>query len=330
MELRLAYRIMSFPPRAPHPQHMKPVPDPNVLHERLKAEAVAIGKAEKFDFSNIAEYFASHPQFEWTSETDIPNWAPPFSHFFVEWQEPKTWNIRGEIIKRDASAQLGVHVMAFDVRDEWRGQPDMWVELVNRLVGGPGVMDEATKKKLITAIEPSRWVLFCSTWLTASCQPICGHPMWPGNYYFLFVKPDGSLFDKFGVSFTPNYAENQAAFWTPINILGLGLSFCHCKNVAITEQADRRPPKWHARTGVPILKFRTLNINPMREVLRREGRSEEVGLQRALHICRGHFATYTEEHPLFGKYVGTFFRPSHVRGASEAGVIVKDYKPGTP
>ncbi len=63
----------------------------------------------------------------------------------------------------------------------------------------------------------------------------------------------------------------------------------------------------------------------MKEVLRREGGSETNGLKKALHICRGHFATYSPEHPLFGKFTGTFWKPAHVRGSQEHGIVVKDY-----
>lgn len=81
------------------------------------------------------------------------------------------------------------------------------------------------------------------------------------------------------------------------------------------------------------LRFNTINIEPMRSVLRREGRSEESGLRRALHICRGHFATYTEDKPRFGRpgEHGSFWIPQHVRGSVERGVVVSDYnvKPKT-
>ncbi len=46
---------------------------------------------------------------------------------------------------------------------------------------------------------------------------------------------------------------------------------------------------------------------------------------RALHICRAHFAHYTEEHPLFGKYTRTFYKPMHVRGSLKEGLVIKDY-----
>jgi len=47
---------------------------------------------------------------------------------------------------------------------------------------------------------------------------------------------------------------------------------------------------------------------------------------RRKHFCRGHYATYTKDKPLFGKYVGTFYKSPHVRGNAEVGTIVKDYK----
>jgi hypothetical protein len=46
---------------------------------------------------------------------------------------------------------------------------------------------------------------------------------------------------------------------------------------------------------------------------------------RPLHMCRGHLAHYTEEHPLFGLYPGTFYIPAHVRGDIKNGEIKKTY-----
>lgn len=46
----------------------------------------------------------------------------------------------------------------------------------------------------------------------------------------------------------------------------------------------------------------------------------------AFHMCRGHFKTYTEEAPLFGKYAGTFWWQPQARGKKENGTISKDYE----
>lgn len=114
--------------------------------------------------------------------------------------------------------------------------------------------------------------------------------------------------------------------------LYLALSFMHCRNVALTEEAPPPPldKKWRKKHDRPLVRYHVLNIDPMREVLRNEGRSDEVGLRKALHICRGHFATYTPEKPLFGRLTGTFWRPQHVRGSIKNGAVVKDYNVKAP
>ncbi len=98
---------------------------------------------------------------------------------------------------------------------------------------------------------------------------------------------------------------------------------------------DTTPPakasRRHERKyGKPLTRYYILEIEPMKEILRTEGRSAQVGLKRALHICRGHFATYSPEKSLFGKYAGTFWKPQHIRGTKERGEIVKDYEVKSP
>jgi hypothetical protein len=76
----------------------------------------------------------------------------------------------------------------------------------------------------------------------------------------------------------------------------------------------------------PFVRYHTINIEPMKKVLRTEGQIESQGLKRALHICRGHFSTYSEERPLFGKVAGTFWIPAHVRGEAKEGLVISDYR----
>jgi hypothetical protein len=45
-----------------------------------------------------------------------------------------------------------------------------------------------------------------------------------------------------------------------------------------------------------------------------------------LHTVRGHFATYGPDHPMFGRHVGTFWRPPAVRGSRKYGEITHDYR----
>jgi hypothetical protein len=107
-----------------------------------------------------------------------------------------------------------------------------------------------------------------------------------------------------------------------------GLSLANCKNVWLVDVAP--PPKVAAKAakkyGHPLVTFKTLDITPMRRILDTEGEAQTKGLRHALHICRGHFKTFTEDAPLFGTHTGTYWWPAHVRGRPEKGMIVKDYR----
>lgn len=50
-----------------------------------------------------------------------------------------------------------------------------------------------------------------------------------------------------------------------------------------------------------------------------------TGPKKRLHLCRGHWTTYTAERPLFGRLVGTYWIPDHKRGNPELGRVIKDY-----
>lgn len=43
------------------------------------------------------------------------------------------------------------------------------------------------------------------------------------------------------------------------------------------------------------------------------------------HLARGHFKTFTEDAPLLGKHVGTYWWGRQLRGQEGRGVIEKTY-----
>jgi hypothetical protein len=116
----------------------------------------------------------------------------------------------------------------------------------------------------------------------------------------------------------------------------VGLAYMNIKNVenvdvtAATnaEMLADMPPrkKWQPKRELPPVRYRTINILPMGGARKADGASsDETQGVRARHICRGHMATYTEERPLFGKYVGTYWIPAHVRGDKKHGEVIKNY-----
>ena len=133
------------------------------------------------------------------------------------------------------------------------------------------------------------------------------------------VWGDASSYDDTNAPYYELYAEELVAFFA--------ICFAHCKGTEVVQQKLSRQVRRAAeRTGKPVITFHTIDINPSKNILRTEGHISENGLAKALHICRGHFAHYTAEKPLFGKYTGTFYRPMHGRGSAEKGVSIKDYR----
>jgi hypothetical protein len=110
------------------------------------------------------------------------------------------------------------------------------------------------------------------------------------------------------------------------------ISLIHCRNVEVRDRpVSRQQRRMAERKGQPVITYKELVIDAFRKQVRYE--SEQSGdseIKRALHICRGHFATYTDANPLFGRVTGTFWKPMHVRGRKEIGEVKKTYKVDPP
>lgn len=108
----------------------------------------------------------------------------------------------------------------------------------------------------------------------------------------------------------------------------MGLAFMHCRNVEVRAvDADHRVNRDRAKHGrKPFFRHHVVDINPMCRVLEGEGGASSNGLKKALHICRGHFARYTEDKPLFGHTTGLVWRPAHVRGDHKQGVVSSTHR----
>jgi hypothetical protein len=113
-----------------------------------------------------------------------------------------------------------------------------------------------------------------------------------------------------------------------VNPIFLTLSFMNCKNVETKAiPVSRQRVKRRRKQNQPgRIVFKTLKIDPIGKSRDSSGTGD--GTKKAFHICAGHFKTYTDAAPLFGKIVGTFWWPHHVRGSKSRGEVRKDYELG--
>jgi hypothetical protein len=254
---------------------------------------------------NVVEhYFEGTGQEHWDLTRDYPTIAPPFERFWIEAYAPskivsdqkgvspfRLCRAFGMAVKADPWAPRSRH----DPR-RWLIQTTMYIEQLNGLIVGPFASSHF-------ALDAAGKVVEAGDATYRIFTPVCEDV--PAEKCDWIRQVMTSL---------------ELPLW-------LAVSFMHCKNVEVTEVVPPRPKQAARRARLrPRVRYHTIDIDPMRKVLRTEGKSDEVGLRKALHICRGHFATYTPEKPLFGRVVGTFWKPLHVRGSMSEGRVESGYR----
>lgn len=219
--------------------------------------------------------------------------------------------------------------------------PTMWFEYTGDAIGGSphhrfGCLlivdyDSHLPDQTIVTQAGVRWGLRA----LAYCQDARGLLSGDWEQHFLLneagqilkkeTRPNLALLEAY-----PHYQfdEKRRHTWRFETVTALlSLCFTHCKGVTIREhQPTRQVRRAAARSGKPVYAHHTIDVQAVDRVLRQRDVAADGEITKALHIARGHFAHYSAEHPLFGKYVGTVYRPMHVRGRAKNGIVTKDYR----
>jgi hypothetical protein len=244
---------------------------------------------------NVADYYyVGTGQEYWSLERDFPNLAPPYECFWAE------------------------HRLTRRIHSDTKGDTDM-----SSVLG-----KEARLGAVFMAIDPqdaqgkdipenARWLYWADIFI--QYDHVHGERAHGPHGAILFaVDAEGHIL---GAPQMQNYApagsdEVMKSLMTWLHPALLAICFLHCKNVTVTDESVPKPlaRKHHARTGQWPTAYKTLVIEPLKQILRHEGRSGEVGLAKAMHICRGHFRDYREGKGLFGKYKQLVWTPMTVRG----------------
>jgi len=245
---------------------------------------------------NVAEYWARSSQEFWSIH-DVPVVSPPFARMWLESRRPR-WLTSAGAGTIDTSGRL----------------PERWAAYVESRRDADGWEVRALCVMEVAEIQ---------------------HPVVMGSASFRLDTTGRCLKDgmdgwAFRWAFPAWHQRQQEEIKEYVGGLlqpvWLALGFMNCRNVSRRDVPTNRAERRQAdRAGVGGVRFCELEIGPMTRALDADGAAPAHGLGKALHICRGHFVTY-DERPLFGKHRGTFWKPAHVRGAAERGVVVKDYR----
>lgn len=286
------------------------IQDVELQQEQLRRVALS---APIIDISNVADYyFTGTSQDFFDIREDFPSVAPPFPVFWMEWMTPSTLKNRSgdeaiSVRTRNGALWQFRTVSEIGSGDFCGGLNHQAIELAHR---NPG----------------TKWIGLAGRFVAQ------GHTTYPSVFGSMYAIADDGRPLAHALVFdtrTRIGKEEANALLAGFHSDLLAISFMHCKNVTVLETKRSFAERHASRGKRPTVKMYTLSIEPMKQVLKNEGKSEEIGIRKALHICRGHFKDYRQS-GLFGKIKGIFWWDSAVRGSSHRGVIIKDYAVKAP
>jgi hypothetical protein len=116
--------------------------------------------------------------------------------------------------------------------------------------------------------------------------------------------------------------DGQGVAVEAMNRIFFALALMNCRNVSLRERSSSRSIGGAGPTGDA---FHEVVINgTVRGSGGGSGETASTASGRR-HLARGHFKTFTEDAPLLGKHVGTYWWGWQVRGQEGSGVIEKTY-----
>jgi len=162
-----------------------------------------------------------------------------------------------------------------------------------------------------------------------------GHgKIWAPDPLGFFIRPTTSLNEpNLGIvlcappevtGLSVDKMRNEAEY--DLELVCCFLMLMSCKNIAYEKVwPPKRLNKKRQKKGKPqFLDYHVLKVKV-------GGRSAPLGGgggggDKRVHLCRGHFKTFTKDKPLLGHGVGTYWWQPQVRGNKKKGAVVKSYE----
>lgn len=273
--------------------------------------ADVLPQAVRYDIANVALYYWQNDKTYWdiAEPAHFPSLAPPHPYTWLEYKMPTRLKLESgeKYAPQLAKERMGCLVTAIDRK------------------AGDGDFSPYT--------DETKWVLegyiFIAPGRGRANNRLHAALIEGAMGFYIPVNGDGSLggyTDESGpfrvivptlrdrATLSTSVAQHAKPFL-------LTFAFLSCNNVLIVDHDPRPRGKRSGKRKKrrqPV-SYRTLEIAPLRDVLRVRGKtSRPTGRRlRSVSITRGHFRTYTESGKLFGKYTGRFWIPSHVKGRGE-------------
>ena len=279
--------------------------DINVISESAttlhQAVSPLVNKSQVIICDNVAEYVSENSAESFHPSRHSLSVTPPFPLTLLEWSD------------RSGGSQVAMLIETTDTNDK---------DSRERLSGVSFMAIEQFKEDLTLQ---SRWVCSCVLYFSISGTLA----VLPARIH-VFLSESGIVSERLLVVSNVGLSETcGSAFGFAGGVGFLALAFMNCKNVELHYSPKSSPEdKWLRRMKQPRIQYKVLNINPFKKFAESTGSGGMVWVVKSLHICKGHFEDHTKGKGLFGKHKVVVWKPAHIRGNANSGIVVKDYKIG--
>lgn len=106
----------------------------------------------------------------------------------------------------------------------------------------------------------------------------------------------------------------------------MAIALMNCQNVATEPVPPVKRPRKSKPERIPRLEFHTIKLPSRRGTSVSDSATSTDKHERAHHLVRGHFKTYTADAPLMGRVVGTYWWGWQARGRKKNGIVVSEYE----
>ena len=254
-----------------------------------------------FRVDNILRYMLENPgQFDYSKGgRQLSNVAPPFNYFAMEYTVPSTIPDDFQIFKDFIGDSILIVSHAREM-EEYDNQ--VWE------------IDSGLYYEAPPFIATTRWHISKSNGEFVGVEGFeTGYAVkFSGEFAFLLHDIEATEEETHHV---------MSNFQFPFL---MALALLNCKNVETVDHIPSRKRKRRKCSKSKTIAYKTIKIRQTRK--RYEASGSHDGSKRAMHIARGHFKTFTDDAPLFGKYTGTYWWSPTIRGNKKYGEVVSDYE----
>jgi len=293
------------------------------------------------DAHDVAEYIFEDPEHDPMDKINSLCVKSPWKLAWMEYEvpyftmsDPELQEMVDELMRRiPGGLHVGAYTFVYDIEDgEYRSA--LSGDIAMRLLAS---MDESIDPKVsipvwkMFARRDGRDIIMANRAREYECHTvqilqlfIADRKTWESTgYIILYLDEHGRpIPDTEAAVVNP---EDQIIQEISIKPFMMALSLLNCRNVeAKVVPYGGHQQKKLKRYGSPYITRRTLLVRPTGK--RYEGSGESTGRKNRWHICRGHFKTFTDEAPLFGRVTGTFWWSPTARGRKSRGEVHKDYQ----